>query len=124
MLTILMREQDDTLTTGYGPKGVLLSGQLLLRLWSSLCRRLSHMVRKESLKEEERDVQETLDAIILALQDEQAEQNPSEAILRPPFGHDLWGSQVSWKDRCTKCIFFFGKHNFRLRTPLTADDPV
>jgi hypothetical protein len=103
MLTILMREQDDALTTGYGPKGVLRSGQLLLRLWSGLCRRLSHLVRKESLKEEERDIQETLDAIILALQDEQAEQNPSEAILRPPFGHDLWSSQVSWKDRCTKC---------------------
>lgn len=103
MLTILMREQDDALMKGYGPKSVLLSGQLLLRLWSGLCRRLPHLVRKESLKEEERDVQETLDAIIQALQDEQAEQNPSEAILRPPFGHDLWSSQVSWKDRCTKC---------------------
>ncbi len=57
----------------------------------------------ESLKEEERDVQETLDAIIHALQDEQAEQNPAEAILRFPFGHDLWSSQVSWKDRCTQC---------------------
>jgi len=95
--------RDDSVTRGYGPKGILRSGQLLLRLWSSLCRRLPHLVRKEGMKEEERDVQETLDAILQALQDEQAEQNPAEAILRPPFGHDLWSSQISWRDRCTKC---------------------
>jgi hypothetical protein len=51
------------------------------------------------------DVQETLDASIQALQDEQAEQNPAEAqaVLRPPFGHDLWSNQVSWMERCTQC---------------------
>jgi hypothetical protein len=103
MLTILTREQDDSVRKGYGPRSVLLSGQLLLRLWSGLCRRLPHLVRKESLKEEERDVAETLDAILQALQAEQAEQNPAEAILRPPFGHDLWNSQISWRDRCTQC---------------------
>ena len=100
---LMVREQDDSVKRGYGPKGILRSGQLLLRLWSSLCRRLPHLIRKEGMTEEERDVQETLDAILQALQDEQAEQNPAEAILRPPFGHDLWSSQVSWRDRCTVC---------------------
>jgi len=103
ILEIMQLQRGSDKKRGYEVGSPLYVGQLIMRLWSSLTRILPRQIRTDAAREEERDVDETLEAIMQALQAEQASLNPAEAALQLPFGQDVWGTQLTWTEKCTQC---------------------